>query len=118
MYSLILNNKNIQLPNYSFGIAERLEECSAINSSERTYKDKCLALYDFEKDLLGEDKISELVGDFETCDPNDIQLLFMGIVSCYNQPIEKKRNEQINNALSKIDIDKISKIMEHAGELK
>ena len=117
MYSIFFNNKEIRLPDYSFAIAEKLEETETINNSSRTFKEKCKAVYDFEKDLI-KDAFSEIIGDFETCDPNDIQLLFMGIVECYNQPIIEKRRQQIEKTMNSYDFSKISKLVDSAEKLK
>lgn len=118
MYSIIFNKKEIELPNYSFQIAESLETTETINGSGKSYKEKCKALYKFETELLGEEIVKEIIGDFEKCDPNDIQLLYMGIVDCYNQPIIEKRNEQLKNTLSNYEIDKISKVIDTAEKIK
>lgn len=117
MYTIYFGNKEVRLPNYSFDIAEMLETVGAINNSNRAYKEKCSEVYEFEKKLLGESTVNELVGEFNSCDPNDIQLLFMGIVDCYNQPIKQKRDEQLKNALNRTDFSKISKLMEIADKL-
>lgn len=116
MYSVIFENREIQLPDYSFDIADKLEKTEEINNSSRKFKDKCRAVYDFEKMLLP--NIEEILGDFENCDPNDIQLLWMGIVDCYNQPIVEKRKEQIEATMNGYDFSKITKLTESMGKLK
>lgn len=114
MYSIIFEKKEHVLPDYNFDIAEKLEALEIINTSEnKTYKEKCRALYDFETEI-----IKDILPEFEKCDPNDIQLLFMSITECYNQPIIEKRKEQIKNSLNNYDFDKISKMADSVEKLK
>lgn len=40
-------------------------------------------MYKFESELIGKQKLSELIGDFNDCDPNDINLLYLKIVASY-----------------------------------
>lgn len=118
MYSVIFSGQELELPNYNFGVVEKLEKADKVNNSQQTFKEKCKALYDLEKFLLGEDKLVEVVGTFNECDPNDVQLLYMGIVECYNQPIIEKQREQLEKTLDGYDFSKITRITEAMGKIK
>lgn len=111
MYSLVFNGRELSLPNYTFKIAEKLEALEASNNSQKKFKEKCKSMYSFEKELLGDDEIKELIGEFEECDPNDISLLYRGIIDCYNSPIIQQRNEQISQLLDNSDLSKITNLV-------
>ena len=77
MYSIVLNGTEVNLPNYSFTTANKIEEIEiSNNNAAKKFKDKCNLMYKFESELIGKQKLSELIGDFNDCDPNDINLLY------------------------------------------
>lgn len=118
MYSLIFDEKSIELPKYSFEIADRLTKVEAVINSGQAYKKKCEEIFKFEKELLGKEIVDDIVGDFSTCDPNDIMLLYMGIVDCYNQPIVEKKSEQLQKTFDSVDLSKISKLTDSINKLE
>lgn len=94
-YTLIWEMQEIELPEYTFTIAEGIEKCENQAHLKKTYKDKCKVMYDFIKSILGAETLNELIGDFKNCDPNKINLIYLRIVSAYNKPItdyEKERD--------------------------
>lgn len=118
MYVIVYNDKEIELPKYSFVIAEKLEAIELSNKQEtKKFKEKCRMMYNFEKELIGEDTLKEIVGDFDTCDPNDINLVYKGIVNCYNQPVIDKQNEELRSLLNDNEISKLLEMVDKVDSL-
>ena len=45
-YSIIINNETVNLPDYTFSIADKIEEQERINSGNGKFRDKCRGMYD------------------------------------------------------------------------
>lgn len=115
MYSLIFNGRDIELPNFSFSIAEKIEAIELSNNSQKKFKEKCRLMYSFEKELIG-DVVDEIIGDFEKCDPNDISVLFVSIVECYNQPVSQQKEEQLSSLFNG-DLSKVTELLNSLDNL-
>ena len=113
MYLVSFNGTELELPNYNFTIAAKIEEIEANNkkSSSMKFKEKCRKMYNFEVELLGKDKMKNIIGEFDTCDPNDINILYLGIVNCYNQPISQYTQEQTDAQLNDSNLSKVIELV-------
>lgn len=90
-YEISLNETNIELPNYSMKIAEKIENVDKqYVSSAKTYIDKIKLIYKFLIDLLGKEEVEEIIGTLEECDPNLVHLCYLRIVRAYNSPITEE----------------------------
>lgn len=111
-YSIIFNGTDINLPNYNFNIAGKIEEVEISNSSNtKKFRDKCKKMYEFETELIGKDKLTEVIGKFDDCDPNDINILYLSIVACYNQPLAEYNSEKATSKLNTPEIEKLSEVL-------
>lgn len=111
MYSIVFNGTEITLPNYSFGIASKIEEVEASNNGSKKFRDKCKVMYNFESELIGSKELTELIGNFDSCDPNDINLLYLSIVACYNQPLAEYNSEKIESKLNDSSLTKMMEVL-------
>ena len=124
-YIFDYNGEEITLPKYSFAIQEDINKADKINMSENyDYKKKCRTLYDFESRLIGEEKLKEILeGEFDQSDPNEIQILFILICRCYDNPIENVNNEESEDTLQQIGqikdfAEQMNKVPETMGKVQ
>ena len=103
-YSIEFKDIDLELPNYNLDIAEALEKADKANMSEtKTYREKTETLYNTISNILGKDKVVELVGKLKECDPNDIQILFLTIGHSYNKPVDDYQDKITEETMSKLE---------------
>ena len=110
--------ETIHLPDYTVDIAEKIESVMLYADTKARFRDKIKKMYDFLTNLLGKETVVEQFGKFETCDPNDINLLFLRITDAYNRPVADYNDDKIVEKLDKTQIDKLSKIVDSADKIK
>lgn len=111
-YSIIFNGTDINLPNYSFTIANKIEEIEISNNNvSKKFKDKCNLMYKFESELIGKQQLSELIGEFNDCDPNDINLLYLKIVESYQRPIADYNSEATESKMNDANLSKLLEVL-------
>ena len=110
--------ETIHLPDYTVDIAEKIESVMLYADTKARFRDKIKKMYDFLANLLGKETVVEQFGKFETCDPNDINLLFLKITDAYNRPVSDYNEDKIVEKLDKTQIDKLSKIVDSADKIK
>lgn len=112
MYSIVFNGTEVNLPNYSFTIANKIEEIEISNNNAgKKFKDKCNLMYKFESELIGKQQLSELIGDFNDCDPNDINLLYLKIVASYQKPITDYNSEATESKMNDANLSKLLEVL-------
>lgn len=113
-YFIEFDNQEISLPQYTWEIEDKLVEADKINMSEnKTSRQKGEHLYNLECELLGEDKLKDLVGgDIKSCDPNAIQVVFIKILRAYDKPIE-----DVNAEKEQPMLDQLGQISEYADKM-
>lgn len=103
-YVVEFKDKEIVLPQYTIDIVDKIEKADKINMSDnRPYKEKVKALLDLEYELVGKDIVDELVGgELNSCDPNDVQILFILIIRAYDKPIDDINAERDDDVLEQL----------------
>ena len=91
--------------------------------SEKPYREKTEILYKTLGNILGKEKVEELVGKLKECDPNDIQILFLTISNSYNKPVDEYQEKQYEETIHKLEgvtdfADKMSKMPDTVERLK
>ena len=103
-YTIEFKDIDLELPNYNLDIAEALEKADKANMSEsKSYREKTEILYNTISNILGKDKVLELVGKLKECDPNDIQILFLTIGHSYNKPVDDYQDKITEETMSKLE---------------
>ena len=103
-YTIEFKDIDLELPNYNLDIAEALEKADKANMSEaKSYREKTEILYNTISNILGKDKVVELVGKLKECDPNDIQILFLTIGHSYNKPVDDYQDKITEETMSKLE---------------
>ena len=103
-YTIEFKDIDLELPNYTLDIAEALEKADKANMSEsKSYREKTEILYNTISNILGKDKVLELVGKLKECDPNDIQILFLTIGHSYNKPVDDYQDKITEETMSKLE---------------
>lgn len=112
MYSIVFNGTEVNIPNYSFTTANKIEEIEISNNNAgKKFKDKCSLMYKFESELIGKQQLSELIGEFNDCDPNDINLLYLKIVASYQQPIADYNSEATESKMNDANLSKLLEVL-------
>ena len=111
-YNINYNDTVVTLPKYSLKIAEMLEQQDKINSSPIKFREKCKTMFTTLENIIGKNDISELLGKFEECDPNEINLLYLSTVKAYSEPLKSYNTDSVYNSLNDMQIDKLTRLMD------
>ena len=111
-YTLTYNNQMVEIPNYNFSIAELIEKQELVNASKSKFKDKCRSMYSTIEGIIGCSKIEELIGKFEDCDPNEINILYLQILKTYNEPLENYKDSDVYTRLDNFQIEKLTSLVD------
>lgn len=111
-YTMNYNNQLFEVPSYNFSIAEIIEKQEMINGSKSKFKDKCKSMYTTLCSILGETRVEELIGKFESCDPNEINILYLKLIDAYNEPLKDCQNDNISSKLENLHIDKLTSLID------
>lgn len=123
-YILEFNNEEIKLPTYSFDILEKMEKADKVFMSEnKTQREKLEYLYKLECELIGDDKLKDLVGgDIKSCDPNAIQVIFILIIRAYDKPIDDVNAQETEGTMEQLGqvaefAEQMNKVPETVGKV-
>lgn len=106
-YTANFEGNIIDLPDYSFNIADKLERQESVNSGNGKLKDKCKSMYDLITDLIGTELTTTLLGKFNESDPNRINILYLSIINAYNKPLQDFSESSVDEKMNLEQIDKI-----------
>ena len=106
-YTANFEGNIIELPDYTFNIADKLERQESVNSGNSKLKDKCKSMYDLITDLIGTELITTLLGKYNESDPNRINILYLSIINAYNKPLQDFSESSVDDKINKEQIDKI-----------
>ena len=106
-YTANFEGNIIELPDYTFNIADKLERQESVNSGNSKLKDKCKSMYDLITDLIGAELITTLLGKFNESDPNRINILYLSIINAYNKPLQDFSESSVDDKINMEQIDKI-----------
>ena len=110
-YSMTVNGMVIELPKYTFDIAEKIERQEIVNSGTSKFKDKCKSMYSTICSIIGDDKVSETIGAFNETDPNLINIMYLELIKAYNKPIEEFNQNNLTDSLQNSGIEDITKLL-------
>lgn len=116
-YSFMFEGKKIELPQYTISIGEILEQTDNIKFGDTSFAEKIRALYKNCEDIIGE-KVTEIIGDVETCDPNRVVLLQQGIVDTYNKPVDDAQLKAMKEKMESLDAEKMVELAKIVDENK
>ena len=110
-YSMTVNGMVIELPKYTFEIAEKIERQEIVNSGTSKFKDKCKSMYTTICNIIGDEKVSETIGAFNETDPNLINIMYLELIKAYNKPIEEFNQNNLTDSLQNSGIEDITKLL-------
>ena len=110
-YSMTVNGMVIELPKYTFDIAEKIERQEIVNSGTSKFKDKCKSMQTTICSIIGEDKVSETIGAFNETDPNLINIMYLELMKDYNKPIEKFNQNKLTDSLQNSGVEDITNLL-------
>ena len=110
-YSMTVNGMVIELPKYTFDIAEKIERQEIVNSGTSKFKDKCKSMYATICSIIGDDKVSDAIGTFNETDPNLINIMYLELIKAYNKPIEEFNQNKLTDSLQNSGVEDITKLL-------
>ena len=108
----------VSLPAYTMSIAEEIEQVTLFSDSDARFRDKLKRMYTFLSSLLGESELVDLIGEFKDVDPNDVNIMFLGIVDTYNSPLTNYSNDKIASKIDESQLNKVAQLVESTEKLK
>ena len=120
-YILNFKGEEVELPKYSFTIANKLEKQEDMNVGNASYQDKCKGMYNVVADIIGKEKIKGLIGTFLQCDPNEINILYLKVLETYNAPLNDFNMQRTNEMIDNANIESLKELLvtaEKAAKLK
>lgn len=108
-YNIEMDGNEFALSPYTVAISEEIEAIEAKNNGEGKFREKLKTMYDFVTKIA--DGAAEYLGDFSSCDPNTINLMYMRIIKSYNAPVEEYEREQTKEQLGNENMDKVMEML-------
>lgn len=107
-YGITLEDGNVlELPKYSMKIAKKLEGADKANAGQQSFEQKTKTVYDTLSDIIGNEKVVDIVGAWKDIDPNDVYLLYKKVVSAYNDPLESYDRAILEERMELNHVDKV-----------
>ena len=117
-YSIEINGTLIELPKYTISVMEKIEQLEKSSNSSASAKSKLQTMYNFLCDLVGKDKIEEVIGKFNDADPNNINITYLSIVREYNKPLNDYEMSEGLDQIKELNNSDIAKLGETISKLE
>jgi hypothetical protein len=117
-YSIEMNGTLIELPKYTISVMEKIEQLEKSSNSSASAKSKLQTMYNFLCDLVGKDKIEEVIGKFNDADPNNINITYLSIVREYNKPLNDYEMSEGLEQIKELNNSDIAKLGETISKLE
>lgn len=117
-YSIEMNGTLIELPKYTISVMEKIEQLEKNSNSSASAKSKLQTMYNFLCDLVGKDKIEEVIGKFNDADPNNINITYLSIVREYNKPLNDYEMSEGLEQIKELNNSDIAKLGETISKLE
>lgn len=114
-YSIVHDGIRIELPAYSFDTDDKIAAINNEVAGGVALRKISRKIYDFCEELVGTEVMSEAVGEFASCDPNELQILYKEILAAYAEPLVAYEQDKLN---SMYDLDAIEKVIGVAEKAK
>jgi len=110
-YSIVHDGVKIELPKYTFDIDDKIAKMTEEINRGGSLRKISKRIFDFCAELIGVEELIKIVGDFDSCDPNELQILYRDMLSAYAEPLVQYEQEKLNGIY---DFDTIEKVMDVA----
>lgn len=124
VHTVIVNGRSYNLPKKNINIASKLDEILKIDSIRGlSIRQKFERLYEFVKDVLGEDVAKEILGtdSLDEIDLSELTIIVRKIVDAYEKPILDYQADCNREKLSRLplqQLENISKFAESANNME
>ena len=124
VHTVIVNGRSYNLPKKNINIASKLDEILKIDSVRGlSIRQKFERLYEFSKDVLGEDVAKEILGtdSLDEIDLSELTIIVRKIVDAYEKPILDYQADCNREKLSRLplqQLENISKFAESATNME
>ena len=119
-YSVIINDQAYELPNKTISVVKDLDRLMKIDSVKGLgIEERYRELYNFEKNLLGEENVKNILGtdNFNDVDLSTVTLTFLKIKDTYEKPVADYKIEKSMSTLNSMQVDKVVNLMNVAKEV-
>lgn len=117
-YSFIHNGIKIELPSYNFDTDDKISSLTDEISKGGSLRKISKKIFDFCEELIGNEKIIEVIGEFDSCDPNELQILYKEILTTYAEPLVSYEQEKLSDMYDFDAIEKVMDVAERAQNFK
>lgn len=107
MYDFIYNGETYELPRYTLKIADLIGK-----SNGSTLKETIKRKIDIIKELVGEDFVSQEIGNINDCDVNVVNSIFENIKDTYNRVSERTAIDLMNRRMDDLEVDKLASLVD------
>lgn len=111
-YVVDFRGHTIELPKYTLAITEKFDKLDKDNAKLLSAKDRLKNIYKLLEDLIGKDALKEVVGLFDECDPNEVNILYFEVVKCYNSPVEEYQANGIKEQMDSAGVSDIISLLD------
>lgn len=116
-YSIEFNGKDYNISDYTVAVALELDKAVKVSNMEGTISDKLRCLYNTITNIMGKEACEELVGPFNSADPNVINILFLKMIHEYEKPFREYKNSENDSVLNDKDVNKLIEILNSLSNL-
>lgn len=116
-YTIIVNKKSYDLPKRTVNTVAKLKEALEIDRTELDLLQKYERLYDFVKEMLGDEAAADVLGadTFEDVDVSDIEIVVLKIKAAYEKPVNDYKTGDLKKVLNDLPLDKLISISQMQG---
>lgn len=120
VYTIIVNNKNYDLPKKTVTVMSRMDEVMKVDLTQGlSVRQKYEKLHGFMKELVGEGKCKEMFGsdNLDEIDLSELTLAVKMVIDAYEKPVTDYDREKNMNKFNDIPLDKILSLTKAANTM-
>ena len=116
-YSVIINGRSYELPKKTIAVMEKLDDVLKVDSIKGlNIRQKYEKIHLFVKDIFGEEKAVEMLGNdkLSELDTSDLALIVIKVNEAYEKPLADYKNEMTMHKFEGLPIEKMNALIKGA----
>lgn len=113
-YTVIINNRNYELPKKTLEVMEKLDDVLKVDSIKGLgVRQKYERIHKFVKDIFGEEKAVEMLGsdNLSELDTSELALIVIKVNEAYEKPVTDYKQEMTMRRFSGLPIEKMNALV-------
>ncbi len=113
-YTVIINNRNYELPKKTLAVMEKLDDVLKVDSIKGlNVRQKYEKIHEFVKDIFGEEKAAEMLGsdNLSELDTSELALIVIKVNEAYEKPVTDYKQEMTMRRISGLPIEKMNALV-------